>query len=93
MAADLDDLLSALRAREGDASLNRLEGDVWSRIDRQRSERITGGMGLQAIVAAAALVVGVMVGVSAERGPSVSEMVVLSEDAGLAPSVVIEGGA
>ncbi len=41
-----------------------------------------------------ALALGVVVGgVTAERRPIRSEMVVLSEDASLAPSVAVEGGA
>lgn len=96
MARELDDLLGALRAAPLDASLDGLEAGVWSRIEEQRRARASAGGGLstQFAVAVAALVMGaVMGGAVAERRPGAAEAVVLSEDAHLAPSVAIEGGA
>ena len=93
---DLDDLLGALRASPVEASLDGLEAGVWARVEETRRAQAAGAGGLrvQLAVGVAALLVGAVVGgVTAERRPVRSEMVVLSEDAGLAPSVAIEGGA
>jgi hypothetical protein len=93
---DLDDLFGALRAERLDASLDGLETAVWARVaaDRRAQAAAGGGLRMQLAVAVAALAMGVVVGgVTAGRSPSRSEMVVLSEDAGLAPSVAVEGGA
>jgi hypothetical protein len=93
---DLDDLLGALRASPADAALDGLEAGVWARVENVRRAQASGGGGLrmQLAVAVAALVMGAVVGgVTAHRSPVRSEMVVLSEDAGLAPSVAVEGGA
>ena len=93
---DLDDLLGALKARPVDVSLDGLEAGVWTRVEDERRARAAGGGGLrvQLAVAVAALLVGAVVGgVAADRSPARSEMVVLSEDAGLDPSVAVEGGA
>jgi hypothetical protein len=96
MAKELDDLLGALRAAPMDASLEGLESGVWARVEeRRRAQSMAGGgLRMQLAVAVAALAMGAVVGgVAAERRPARSEMVVLSEDAVLAPSVAIEGGA
>lgn len=96
MAKDLDDLLGALKAAPMDASLDTLESGVWARVDERRraQSQTNGGLRTQLAVAVAALLMGAVVGgVAAERKPARSEMVVLSEDAGLTPSVAIEGGA
>jgi hypothetical protein len=96
MAKDLDDLLGALSVAPVDGALDDLESGVWARVEQARRAQAMagGGMKMQLAVAVAALAMGAVVGgVSAERRPARSEMVVLSEDAGLAPSVAIEGGA
>jgi hypothetical protein len=93
---DLDNLLGALKASSTEASLDGLEAGVWARVEAARRAQAAGagGLRMQLAVAAAALLVGAVVGgVTAERRPVRSEMVVLSEDAGLAPSVAVEGGA
>lgn len=97
MAKDLDDLLGALSVAptygSGEASLDGLESGVWARIDQQR-QAAGGGVKVQLAVAVAALAMGAAVGgVAVDRQPVRSEAALLSEDAGLAPSVAIEGGA
>ncbi|HTI66417.1 MAG TPA: hypothetical protein VL460_02600 [Caulobacteraceae bacterium] len=96
MAKDLDDLLGALKVAPLDIALDDLESGVWQRVEERRRARATagGGLRMQLAVAVAALAMGAVVGgVAAEKRPARSEMVVLSEDAGLTPSVAIEGGA
>ena len=96
MARDnLDDLLGALRQRPLEASLEGLESSVWARVEQtRRAQANGGGLQVQLAVAVIALVMGaVLGGVTADRSPVRSEMVVLSEDARLAPSVAVEGGA
>lgn len=96
MAKDIDALLGELRAVSIERPLDDLESGVWARVEADRRERALAGGGgrMQLAVAVAALAIGAVVGgVAAERQPGRSEMVVLSEDAGLAPSVAIEGGA
>jgi hypothetical protein len=96
MAKDLDHLLGALRAAPIDAPLDGVESGVWARVEERRRAQAQagGGLRMQLAVAVAALAMGAVVGgVAAEKRPTRSEMVVLSEDAGLAPSVAIEGGA
>ena len=95
MAKDLDELLGALKAQPFDASLDSLETGVWSRVEaHRRAQTEGGGLKVQLAVAVAALVMGAVVGgTMVERPVERSEMVVLSEDAVLAPSVAVEGGA
>lgn len=94
--ADLDDLLGALKTSPMEAALDGLEAGVWSRVEDVRRAQAAGagGVRVQLAVAVAALLVGAVVGgVTAEHRPTRSEMVLLSEDASLAPSVAVEGGA
>ncbi len=98
MAKDLDDLLGALSAaptHAGDASLDGLEAGVWAKIDQtRRAQAVGGGVRVQLAVALVALAMGAVVGgVAGDRQPVRSEAALLSEDAGLAFSVAIEGGA
>ena len=99
MAKDLDDLLGALSVAPayggGEAALDGLEAGVWARVDQaRRAQAAGGGVKMQLAVAAAALVMGAVVGgVAVDRQPVRSEAALLSEDAGLAFSVAIEGGA
>jgi hypothetical protein len=92
---DLDGLLGALKASSMDAALDGLEADVWTRVETaRRTQAAGGGVRVQLAVAVAALLVGAVVGgVTAQRQPVRSEMVVLSADGGRAPSGAIEGGA
>jgi len=95
MAKELDDLLGALRARPVDAALDGMEAGVWARVEEvRRDQAAAGGLRVQLAAAVVALVMGALVGgVMVQREPVRSEMVVLSEDAVLAPSVAVEGGA
>lgn len=95
MAKELDELLGALKAAPDHAALDGLEAGVWARVKARRERALAGGdLRMQFAVAVAALVMGAVVGgVTADRTPARSEMVVLSEDASLAPSVAVEGGA
>jgi hypothetical protein len=97
MANNLDDLLGALSVAPtygaGEAALDGLESGVWAKVDQQR-QAAGGGVRVQLAVAVAALAMGAAVGnVAADRQPVRSEAALLSEDAGLTPSVAIEGGA
>lgn len=95
MAGHIDDLLDTLASRPPSDSLAGLEPAVWSRIESRRAEAgLGGGLRLQAAVAIGALALGVLVANVADRGPIPrTEAVILSEDAGLALSVAVEGGA
>ena len=99
MAKDLDDLLGALSVAPtygaGEASLDGLEAGVWAKVDQtRRAQAAGGGVRVQLAVAVAALAMGAVVGgVAVDRQPVRSEAALLSEDAGLAFSVAIEGGA
>jgi hypothetical protein len=94
MAKTLDDMLGALSAAPMDGALDGLEAGVWAKVDEARRAQAAGGVKVQLAVAVAALAMGAVVGgVSAEHRPGFSEAALLSEDAALAPSVAIEGGA
>ncbi len=94
MAKPIDDLLSDLASSPAGHSLADLEPAVWSRIESRRVVAGSGGIKLQAAVAAGALALGVLVASAADRGPMPrAETILLSEDAGLALSIAVEGGA
>ena len=94
----LDKLLNQLKALPPDRPLDRLESAVFKRIDRKASADIFGGRALQIQVAVTcgALLLGLMIakvaGFVAMPTPLMSEIVVLSDDGALAPSVRLEGG-
>ena len=98
MADQVDELLNRLKAQPLDHELDRLEAGVWSRIDRRRGADIFGGRALQVQVAVTcgALLLGLAIaqfaGMGAMPEPLSSEMIVLSDDSALAPSVRLEGG-
>ncbi len=94
----IDHGLHRLRAAAPTARLERLEADVWSRIDAKGRWDVFGGRTLQVqlLVTCAALLLGVAVAQWAgsnlmPRGLN-SEIVVLSDDSAMAPSVRLEGG-
>ena len=95
MPNTIDDLLIGLRNAEPDRHLDQLEPAVWSRIDGLRADRApAGSLRVQFAVAAGALVIGLAIGQAAVRpAPAPSEAVLLSDDAMLAPSIRLEGGA
>jgi len=94
----LDKLLNQLKALPPDRPLDRLESAVFKRIDKKSSADIFGGRALQIQVAVTcgALLLGLMsakvAGLAAMPSPLLSELVVLSDDSVLAPSVRLEGG-
>jgi hypothetical protein len=93
---DLDDLLGQLRLSPAGVSLDGLEAGVWGRVEdlRRAQAQGAGGLRVQLAVAVVALLVGAAVGgASVGHHPTRTESVLLSEDASLAPSVAVEGGA
>ena len=95
MPNTIDDLLGSLRDAAPDRRLDQLEPAVWSRIDSLRANRTpAGSLRMQFAIAAGALVIGIAVGQATVRpAPQPSEAVLLSDDAILAPSIRLEGGA
>ena len=98
MSDRFDDAFDRLRAVPIDRNLGRLEADVWAKVDRNKRYDLFGGrtLQIQLAVSCAALVLGLLVARYAELGfmpmPLNSELVVLSDDSALAPSVLLEGG-
>jgi|ERR1044071_8226839 hypothetical protein len=97
MADNVDFLLHRLKTARIDRDLSRVEAEVWRRIDTKRGD-IFGGRAwqIQLAVSCAALFVGLAIaqlaGFDPMRRPLNSEMVVLSDDSAMAPSVRLEGG-
>lgn len=94
----LDRLFDRLKAVPIDRNLCRLEADVWARIGRGQRQDLFGGrtLQIQIAVSCAALLLGLLVAQYADMSfmpmPLNSELVVLSDDSLLAPSVLLEGG-
>jgi len=93
---DLDFLLNRLAANPADRDLGGLETAVSRRIARQKAAAAAGGLTIQMAVVGVALLLGLIVARIGDltvmpSNPS-SEMVVLSDDSALAPSVKLEGG-
>ena len=94
----IDALLNRLKAAPSDRDLSRLEAAVWGRIQRDSRADIFGGRTLQVqlAVTCGALLVGLAIAQLAGYGPMPrplnSELVVLSDDSAMAPSVRLEGG-
>ncbi len=94
----VDALLNKLKAAPSDHGLDRLESAVWAKLDHQKRADIFGGKTLQVqlAVSCAALLLGLLIaqftGISVMPMPLSSEMVVLSDDSAMAPSVLLEGG-
>jgi hypothetical protein len=98
MTEKIDRLLRKLQANPSDRRLDRLEADVWSRIDAGKAD-IFGGKAwqVQLLVTCGAMLLGVFIaqwsgGMSLMPEPLRSEIVVLSDDSSVAPSVILEGG-
>ena len=94
--ADLDFLLDRLAGTPADRDLTGLEAGVARRIAQQKTAAAAGGLTVQMAVVGMALLLGLIVARLGDltvmpSGPS-SEMVVLSDDSALAPSVKLEGG-
>lgn len=98
MTHQIDFFLQQLKAAPLDRDLSRLESDVWRRMDAKRSGDVFGGRTLQVqlAVTCAALFIGLAVaqlaGYDPMRRALNSELVVLSDDSAMAPSVRLEGG-
>jgi hypothetical protein len=97
MTDHIEFLLHRLKAAPPDRDLSRVESEVWRRIDAKRGD-IFGGHALQVqlAVTCAALFVGLAIaqlaGYDPMPRPLNSELVVLSDDSAMAPSVRLEGG-
>lgn len=97
MTDRIDVLLQNLSEAGPDRDLSQVERGVWAHIERERRDGF-GGRGAQVQIAAAcaALLLGFAIsqltGFSPMPRPLTSERIVLSDDAGLAPSVRLEGG-
>jgi len=98
MSDPIDSLLHRLKTVPLDKDLSRVESDVWRRIDSSKHGDVFGGHALQVqlAVSCAALVVGLAIaqlaGYDPMPRPLNSELVVLSDDGAMAPSVRLEGG-
>jgi hypothetical protein len=94
----IDEALNRLRDAPANDRLDRLESAVWSRIEKQSVSDVFGGRTLQVqlAVSCGALLLGVLVaqlaGVELMPMPLSSEVIVLSDDSAVAPSVLLEGG-
>lgn len=94
----IDDLLNRLKSAPADRDLSRLEAAVWSRIDRRSRSDVFGGRAFQVqlAVSCGALLLGLAIAHITGYGfmpqPLNSELVVLSDDSTMAPSVRLEGG-
>ena len=94
----MDFMLQRLKTASGDRDLSRLESDVWRRIDAGKRRDFFGGhtVQVQLSVTCAALVAGLMIAklTDYDAMPRAlnSELVVLSDDSAMAPSVMLEGG-
>ena len=98
MTDHIDTLLNRLKAAPVTRDLSRVEADVWRRIDSGKRGDVFGrhAFQVQLAVSCAALVVGLAIaqlaGYDPMRRPLSSEMIVLSDDSAMAPSVRLEGG-
>ena len=98
MTDRIDRLLNRLKSAPVDGDLGRLESEVSARIDRESRGDIFGGRPLQfqlAIVCGAMLLglaIAQLTGYGPMPRPLSSELVVLSDDGAMAPSVRLEGG-
>jgi len=98
MSEPIEFLLHRLKSAPIDRDLSRVEADVRRRIDAGRSGDLFGGHTLQVqlAVTCAALFIGLAVaqlaGYDPMRRALNSELVVLSDDSAMAPSVRLEGG-
>ena len=98
MTERLDVLLNRLKTAPADYDLARLEGTVLNRIAREGRGDVFGGRTLQVqfAVTCGALLLGLAVAELTGAGlmprPLNSELIVLSDDGAMAPSVRLEGG-
>ena len=94
MSVPLDDGLKALGALNLDGPLDGLEAAVLGQVERRRRDLAAASSPrMQIALAAAALAIGVIVGIGSAGKPQAygSENRVLSDDSGLAPSIRLGG--
>jgi pyruvate carboxylase len=97
MSGEIDKGLRLLRMQGAEYRLDGLERDVRLRIEARRADA-TGRQAwpMQLAVTCGSLLIGVAVaqlaGVSVMPEPLSSEVIVLSDDSAVAPSVILEGG-
>jgi hypothetical protein len=93
---DVDILLNRLAEAPADRDLAGLEAAVSRRIAQQKTAAAAGGLTIQMAVVGVALLLGLIVArvgdLTITPSTPSSEMVVLSDDSALAPSVKLEGG-
>lgn len=93
---DLDFLLNRLAEAPVDRDLAGLEAGVSRRIARQKTAAGPAGLTIQMAVVGIALLLGLIVArvgdLTVMPSTPSSEMMVLSDDSALAPSVKLEGG-
>jgi hypothetical protein len=98
MTDRIDALLNRLKTAPVDRDLSRLEAQVLQRIEGTKSADFFGGRAFQVqlAVSCGALLLGLAIaqfaGYDPMPRPLNSEMVVLSDDSAMAPSVRLEGG-
>jgi hypothetical protein len=97
MTGQIDKGLKLLRNQGAEYRLDGLEREVRRRIEAGKAEAAGGQTwSMQLAVTAGSLLIGVFVaqlaGVSMMPEPPSSEIIVLSDDSAIAPSVILEGG-
>ena len=96
MTERLDALLNRLKSLPADHDLARLEASVLRRIGRESRGDVFRTLQVQFAVSCGALLLGLAVAELAGAGlmprPLNSELIVLSDDGAMAPSVRLEGG-
>ena len=96
MTDRVDEMLEQLKASPRDHDLDRLEAAVFSRIESRTDTFAGKTLQVQIAVSCGALLIGLAIaqfaGIEAMTMPLHSELVVLSDDSALAPSVLLEGG-
>ncbi len=97
MTGEIDKGLGLLRNQGAEYRLDGLEREVRRRIEAGKAEAAGGQTWpMQLAVTCGSLLIGVFVaqlaGVSVMPEPPSSEVIVLSDDSSVAPSVILEGG-
>jgi hypothetical protein len=92
----INKLLESLAAQGPDHDLSRLEANVWARIEKRRDAFDGRALTVQLAATCGALLMGLAIaqlaGASVMPQPLSSELIVLSDDSAMAPSVRLEGG-
>ena len=92
----INELLENVASRGPDRDLSRLEAAVWARIDKRRDAFWGRALPIQIAATCGALLMGLATAQMAQSAimpqPLSSELIVLSDDSAMAPSVRLEGG-